>query len=64
MFKKNSVTTSRQKSDNQEEWQISVMEVLELDPWKFFAKPVPVYSQSSCLNQLLTIAPKSAKTLP
>jgi hypothetical protein len=45
MFKKNSVTTFQPKSDNQEEWQISVMEVLELDPWKFFAKPIPIYSK-------------------
>ena len=39
MFKRDVKKPVQLKSNLQEEWQISVIEVLELDPRKYFKKP-------------------------
>ena len=45
MFKRNLKKTAQPNSNFQDEWKISVIEVLELDPWKYFAKPALAYSK-------------------
>lgn len=45
MFKRNTKKANQTNSNAQEDWQISVIEVLELDPWQYFQKPVRVYSK-------------------
>ena len=45
MFKRNQNKAAQTKSNFQEEWQISVIEVLELDPWNYFKKPALAYSK-------------------
>ncbi|MDJ0731176.1 MAG: hypothetical protein QNJ33_14415 [Crocosphaera sp.] len=45
MFNRDMKTATRTGSNYQKEWQISVVEILELDPWKYFKKPVLSYSK-------------------
>lgn len=45
MFKRNVKTAPQTNSSSQEEWQISVIEILELDPWNYFKKPALAYSK-------------------
>ena len=45
MFNKNVTRTTHGESNLQEDWHISVIEILELDPWKYFKKPTLAYSK-------------------
>ncbi|MGK7955203.1 MAG: hypothetical protein AB4063_08065 [Crocosphaera sp.] len=45
MFNKKGTKPTQGESNLQEEWHISVIEILELDPWKYFKKPTPAYSK-------------------
>lgn len=45
MFKRDVKKPVQLKSNLQEEWQIPVIEVLELDPWKYFKKPALAYGK-------------------
>ncbi|WP_157951214.1 hypothetical protein [Cyanothece sp. BG0011] len=45
MFNRGVKTTPKTESNYQEEWKISVIEVLELDPWKYFQKSAYSYSK-------------------
>ncbi|MDJ0660948.1 MAG: hypothetical protein QNJ42_15885 [Crocosphaera sp.] len=45
MFNRGTKTAATTESSYQEEWHISVVEILELDPWKYFKTPVLAYSK-------------------
>ncbi len=45
MFNNNVTKTTQSESNLEEEWHISVIEILELDPWKYFKKPTLAYSK-------------------
>ncbi|MEA5536346.1 hypothetical protein [Crocosphaera sp. XPORK-15E] len=42
MSRKNLVTPVTNKAENNQDWYISIVEILELDPWKFFHQSIPI----------------------
>ncbi|MEA5512381.1 hypothetical protein VB715_21655 [Crocosphaera sp. UHCC 0190] len=42
MSKKTLVTPATNQAEISQDWYISVVEILELDPWKFFHQSIPI----------------------
>ncbi len=48
MLKNNCSSSSKSVGKQQEDWEVSMIEILELNPWEFFSKPSLAYSTVHC----------------